>query len=281
MSITTTDGPVSISGGDCGAVGRIQQPRRVGDGPGGSPPAGDFQDAIFTGLNDVFVADPDNRIIFHCDVPKLPEPVGIHHHATHPSAKIITEGRLVYRALTGDEWQNAFCSPRKATRMVAEETAVSKSQRHADMARLKSKPLVKSLRVDAGVMREQLDQLAALARASATAHCTSCSPMPRLRQCVATRTSSIRPREAPCELSPGRMQSCRQPTTAPSPSCATTSRIFGSRSSALERPEIGRRQRVFDPFARAAERIVRQHRHDRADVVAAGAPDGNLRKSRP
>ena len=109
----------------------------------------------------------------------------------------------------------------------------------------------------------------------ATAHCTSCSPMPRLRQCAATRTSSIRPREAPCELRPGRMQSCRQPTTAPSPSSATTSWIFGSRSSRLERPEIGRRQRILEPFARAAERIVRQHRHDGADIVAAGAPDGD------
>jgi PAS domain-containing protein len=67
------------------------------------------------------------------------------------------------------------------------------------------------------------------ARAWLTAHCTNCSPMPRLRQWLATRTSSIRPREAPCELSPGRMQSCRHPTTAPSPSSATTRRIFGSR----------------------------------------------------
>src|SRR5438034_11679120 len=39
---------------------------------------------------------------------------------------------------------------------------VSKSQRHPDMARLKSQPRVESLRVDAAVMREQLDQLAAL-----------------------------------------------------------------------------------------------------------------------
>src|SRR5881409_3472430 len=40
--------------------------------------------------------------------------------------------------------------------------AVSKSQRHPDMARLKSQSRVESLRVDAGVMREQFDQLAAL-----------------------------------------------------------------------------------------------------------------------
>src|ERR1700710_3141376 len=39
----------------------------------------------------------------------------------------------------------------------------SKPQRHPDMARLKSEPHVEALRVDAGVVREQLDQLAALA----------------------------------------------------------------------------------------------------------------------
>jgi len=34
----------------------------------------------------------------------------------------------------------------------------------------------------------------------------------------------------------------------------------------FERPEIRRRQRVFEPFARAAERIVRQHPHNDIDV---------------
>ena len=43
----------------------------------------------------------------------------------------------------------------------------------------------------------------------------------------------------------------------------------------LERLEIGWRQRILDPLARAAERIVRQHRHDGADVIAAGAADGD------
>src|ERR1700732_3017084 len=37
----------------------------------------------------------------------------------------------------------------------------SKSQGHPDMARLKSQPLVKSVGIDAGVVREQLDQFAA------------------------------------------------------------------------------------------------------------------------
>src|ERR1700704_3321057 len=48
-----------------------------------------------------------------------------------------------------------------------------------------------------------------------------------------------------------------------------------SLSERLEREEIGRRQRVLEPFARAAERIVRQHRHDDADIAAARAPNRN------
>src|SRR5207247_3369674 len=38
----------------------------------------------------------------------------------------------------------------------------SKSQGHADMAARKAEPLVKSLRIDAGVMRQQFDQSASL-----------------------------------------------------------------------------------------------------------------------
>ena len=53
--------------------------------------------------------------------------------------------------------------------------------------------------------------------------------------------------------------------------------MFGSRCEPLERLEIGLRQRIFEPLARAAERIVRQHGDDGADVVAAGAADGDLR----
>ena len=144
------------------------------------------------------------------------------------------------------------------------------------MAARKAQPLVKPLRIDAGVMRQQFDQLAALAARFRNRPLHHLLADARLRQWLATRTSSIRPREAPCELRPGRMQSCRQPTTAPSPSSATTSWIFGSRSTRLERREIGLRQRILDPLAAAAERIVRQHGDDGADVVAAGAADGDL-----
>ena len=52
--------------------------------------------------------------------------------------------------------------------------------------------------------------------------------------------------------------------------------MFGSRDELLERREIGLRQRVLDPLAAAAERIVRQHGDDDADILAAGAADGDL-----
>ena len=44
---------------------RTQQFRRRCDELCGFAPACDLQDTFFTGLHDVFVADPDNRIIFH------------------------------------------------------------------------------------------------------------------------------------------------------------------------------------------------------------------------
>src|ERR1700737_1537127 len=49
--------------------------------------------------------------------------------------------------------------PRRHHRKRAAERR-SEPQRHADMARLESQPLVEALRVDAGVVGEQLDQLA-------------------------------------------------------------------------------------------------------------------------
>jgi hypothetical protein len=35
-------------------------------------------------------------------------------------------------------------------------------------------------------------------------------------------------------------------------------------------------QRVLDPFTTAADRIVSQHGDDDADILAAGAADGDL-----
>ena len=46
-----------------------------------------------------------------------------------------------------------------------DSTARSKPDRHADMAARKAEPLIKPLRIDAGVMRQQFDQLASAWRA--------------------------------------------------------------------------------------------------------------------
>jgi hypothetical protein len=43
----------------------MEQIRRLGHQLGGSSTAGDFQEALFVGLHDVLIADPDNRIVLH------------------------------------------------------------------------------------------------------------------------------------------------------------------------------------------------------------------------
>jgi hypothetical protein len=76
--------------------------------------------------------------------------------------KNITDGRLVYSALTGTNGKARFAMATTADGIDAEYGAVSKSQGHSDVARLKSQPLVKPLRIDTGMMRQQLDQFAFL-----------------------------------------------------------------------------------------------------------------------
>jgi hypothetical protein len=92
--------------------------------------------------------------------------------------------------------------------------------------------------------------------------------MPRLRQCLATRTSSIRPSEVPCELSPADHGAL--------PVLGDDELNIRVACELLERREIGLRQRVFDPLASTPERIVRQHGDDGSDILAAGAADGDL-----
>jgi hypothetical protein len=72
------------------------------------------------------------------------------------------------------------------------------------------------------------------------------------------------------------MQSCRQPTTAPSAVLGNDEEDIRIAREPIERREIGLRQRVFDPLTGAAERIVRQHGDDDADILAAGTTNGNL-----
>src|SRR5258708_37661705 len=143
------------------------------------------------------------------------------------------------------------------------------------MARLKSQSRVESLRVDAGVMREQFDQLAApgarfrdgpLHHALSDAAAAAMSGDANILDQAARGALRTQPRQD-AELQATDDGACTILCYH-----KLDVRIAGER---FEGAEIRRRQRVFEAFACAAERIVRQHRHDDTDVVAARAPDGN------
>src|SRR5260370_39129313 len=147
----------------------------------------------------------------------------------------------------------------------------SESQGHADMASPESEPLVKPLRIDARVMGEQFDQLAAFgarlsdgplhqlfADAAAAATAGDANVLDQ-RARGALRTQSRQDAE---------LQAADDGPLAVHRDHELEVRIAVDR---LERLEIAIRQRIFEPLPRAAERIVRQHFDDDADVVAAGA----------
>ena len=141
------------------------------------------------------------------------------------------------------------------------------------MARLKSKPFVKTLRIGAGMMREQFDQFA--------------SPRPRFRDgplhhflSDATAAAMRGDADVLDQAARGALRAqSRQDAELKAADDGTVTilrdhkpdmRIMVDR---LERSEIARRQWLLDPFAAAAERIIRQHPDDGLDVAAAGAAD--------
>jgi hypothetical protein len=145
------------------------------------------------------------------------------------------------------------------------------------MARLKSEPLVKTLRIDAGVMREQFDQFAA--------------PRPRfgdgpLHHLLSDAAAAAMRGDANVldQAARGTLRAqSRQDTELKAADDGTAivlcdhkldMRILVNR---LECPKIARRQWLLDPFTAATERIVRQHSYDSLDVLASGAADGDSR----
>ena len=110
---------------------RLQQLDRSADQPRGAAPACDFQDAFRIGLHDVFVTDPDNRIIFHGDPPSCPAPEEIQ-YATDRSAGKITACRLANRALTGLNSDDYLAVRSAAVRNPAEKNCIKtgRSSRH-------------------------------------------------------------------------------------------------------------------------------------------------------
>jgi hypothetical protein len=87
---------------------RHQQFRRIADKPGGSPPAGYFQDAFFIRFNNVRVAHPDNRIISHLPSQRFRTPDRIRDGVMMVPPTKHTQLRLVYRALTGKTRESNF-----------------------------------------------------------------------------------------------------------------------------------------------------------------------------
>src|SRR3954449_9699385 len=93
-----------------------------------------------------------------CD-PQAAQAHGIRHRGHDRSIEITSPSWLVYCALTGKTREIHFAAVATATGFVS-TTEHSKSARHPDVARLKTQSLVEALRIDTGVVREQLDQLA-------------------------------------------------------------------------------------------------------------------------
>ena len=142
------------------------------------------------------------------------------------------------------------------------------------MAASKSQPFVEALRIDAGVMGEQLDQLAAFAA------CFRHRPLHQLFADAAAAEmgsdADILDQAARGALRAQSGQDAELQAADHHPALLRDNEldIFIAIDS-LERREIRRRQRILDPLARAAERVVGQHGNDGADVVAAGAANGD------
>src|SRR3984957_8002597 len=183
-------------------------------------------------------------------------------------------GALVCRALTGMNREARYVIATTSSGF-ASASRQSKPHRHPDMAALETQPLIEALRIDAGMVRQQFDQLAA--------------PAPRLghrplHQLLADAAAAamagdanVLDQSAPRSLrtqSPqdAKLQAADHGALAILRDHGLNIRVAVER---LEGLEIARRQRVFDPFAAAAERVVRQHPDNGADVVAARGTDGD------
>jgi hypothetical protein len=147
------------------------------------------------------------------------------------------------------------------------------------MARLKSKPDIKSLSIDAGLMRQQFDQLASAAPRLVD------RPLNHLFADAfaspARGNTDVLDQAAPRSLPTQSRQDAKL-------QAADDGAIIAFRHhqldvvvgfERLERCELSRRQRICDTFAAAAERNVGQHGDNIGDVVAPGRPDSDARSA--
>jgi hypothetical protein len=146
------------------------------------------------------------------------------------------------------------------------------------MTRLKSEPGIKALGIDAGVMREKLHHLATLRtrfRDRPLQHLRTDTAAAALRGDTNILNQATRSALRAQSRYNAKLQASDDRTIA----------IFrdhkldvGSSFERFECLKVSRRQRIFDPLASTAERIVREHRHNDADVVAACGSDGDRSK---
>src|SRR3954449_6109434 len=152
--------------------------------------------------------------------------------------------------------------------------AASKPDGHAHVARNESEPLVEALRIYSARMRQQLDQIAAarfrlsygplhqlLADAAAAAIGSDTDILEQTAD-AALRTDARQHREL-------------QAADHPALTLGNDELEVGIAIDPRERFVVRGRQRILDPLAGAAEMIVGEQRHDRGDVLATRAADGN------
>ena len=143
------------------------------------------------------------------------------------------------------------------------------------MALGKAEAFVKPLRVDTGVMRQQLDQLAApgarfadrplhelLADAAAASIGGDADILDQAAR-GALRAQARHNAELEAADHPPRIV------------LGDDQREVAITLDLVERGKIAIRQRLFEPLARAAKMVIGQHRDDSRDVVATCAADGN------
>lgn len=143
------------------------------------------------------------------------------------------------------------------------------------MAARKSEPFIKPLRIDAGIMRQQLDQLATLCA------CFSNGPLHQLFADSAAAAwrgnANVLDQGARGALRTETRQDAELQAADDGAVTLLRDRELDIRIAIdrVERSEIALRQRILEPLARAAEPIIRQHRNDDSDIAATGAANAD------
>src|SRR5882757_2615228 len=168
--------------------------------------------------------------------------------------KFLMERRLVYHLLTGSKTRHY----RRHRPQRLRNLTGSEPDRHPDMATRKSEPLIEALRVDAAVMGEQFDQLAAAGAGLRQ------RPLHQLLADAAAAAiggdADVLDQAARGALRAYSGQDAELQAADDRPALFRDHELqIRIALDPLERLEIARRQRLFGPLARGPERVVGQH----------------------